>query len=165
MPGYSFQPQFVEPILAGKKGGTIRLARRLSTGKPGGHCMPGDPLYLWCRQRTPGRFKIGDRTCVDVEPITLCLGEVRGVIFGTAGGYRPVLTEAAELNTFAVFDGFESWGAVVDFWRSTHKSLDRFEGWHIRWLPLPEAIAGASPVAARIEREQLREADFQAGRI
>lgn len=144
MPGYSFQPQFVEPICAGTKGGTIRAARRIpQTVRPGGHARPGEPLYLWCRMRHPSRFKIGERECLGAEQITLCLpttnaGVMLGPVIDRAGSFRQIITGTAELDAFAIFDGFECWGDLVAFWRSTHRNQAQFDGWHIRWLPLPE---------------------------
>jgi hypothetical protein len=157
MPGYSFQPQFVDPILTGKKGGTIRLPRRIPArwGRDrhhiaaacGNHARAGDTLHLWCKLRTPQAFKIGERTCIGTEPIHL---------FFEAGGKetRPsvvlanrsmIITDKNHLDAFAVFDGFDDWLALNLFWRSAHGAgLSDFKGWHIRWLDLPPAIIGAA---------------------
>jgi hypothetical protein len=43
---------------------------------------------------------------------------------------------AIGLEAFARFDGFDSWSDMAAFWRETH-GVDKFDGWHIRWLPLP----------------------------
>lgn len=172
MPGYSFQPQFVEPIRAGTKGGTIRLARRMPAKwsnwardrHPGGHAPAGDPLYLWCKLRTPQAFYIGERKCIGAEPIHL---------YFEAGGKetrpcvclpdRSLIITGSDRDAFAVFDGFENWAALVDFWRSTHGAgLSEFKGWHIRWLPLPEAIERQYQ-AERIERARAADWDENQG--
>lgn len=166
MPGYSFQPQFVEPIRAGTKGGTIRAPRRIPANwgndrhhiaqACGNHARPGDALHLWCKLRTPQAFKIGERQCVGAEPIHLnFLGHVQFP-------HRMMLIrESADLDAFAVFDGFEDWAGLAAFWRSTHGDKV-FDGWHIRWLPLPEAIHRRYQ-AERIERARAADWDENQG--
>jgi hypothetical protein len=158
MPGYSFQPQFVEPIRAGTKGGTIRLARRMpakwpdwtKAKKPGGHARQGERLMLWCKLRTPQAFYIGERECVGAEPIHLVtkIGDPNQIAFPDR---NLMLHARRDLDAFAVFDGFEDWDGMAAFWRSAHGDLAQFTGWHIRWLPLPAAIDRHYQVE-RIER-------------
>lgn len=161
MPGYSFQPRFVEAIRAGTKGGTIRAPRATRSVKPGGHASVGETLFLWCRMRTPDRFKIGERVCAGIEPVHLYLGP------GTPAVSLPDrfmrITTTPMLDVFAVFDGFECWGEMAKFWRSTHGAdVGSFNGWHIRWLPLPEAL-DKQYGAERIERARAADWDENQG--
>lgn len=148
MPAYSFQPQFVEPIRAGTKGGTIRAERRVPAKwstyardrHPGGHAAPGDSLYLFCRQRAKGGFPIGERACVGVEPVWLDFCARPRIDLRYSG---ITMRTPDDLDAFARFDGFAAFGEMAHFWESKHRT-DAFIGWHIRWLPLPpfEALRG-----------------------
>lgn len=134
MPAYSFQPRFVEPIRAGTKGGTIRAARKIGwttnnqRSEVGGHAWPGETLYLYCRQRQKSGFKIGEHTCIAVQPIWLNFATRECRIGGLIPGCSP--------DALAQFDGFSCWEELAGFWRETH-GLNEFSGWHIRWRPLP----------------------------
>jgi hypothetical protein len=138
MVAYSFQRRFAEPILDGRKGGTIRAARKWRYGpgpsaEIGGHAYPGRELQLYTGMRTKQCRLIARKTCVAVEPITLNF-----VSFGV--GYiicgARCLRRQTELDAFAAFDGFQSFTEMAEFWAETH-AADKFHGWHIRWLPLP----------------------------
>lgn len=144
---YSFQPQFIAAIRAGVKGGTIRKPRRPShrgfrsaaRQAIGGHAYPGEWLALYCQQRSPHGFLIDRKQCVAVEPISL---DFAGhTVSFPASGLR--LMTGVELSQFARFDGFVDWPAMTEFWRTTHDRT-AFEGWHVRWLELPVAIAAAA---------------------
>jgi hypothetical protein len=154
MPAYSFQPRFYEPILIGTKGGTIRAPRRsgnvrgygrsmIRTEQVGGHAYPGEELALYVRQRHPTGFLIDRKACVAVEPILLDIGR-GGRIFLKSSSL--VLCMPDRLDAFARFDGFEDFTALAEFWRATHNSRQApdgpgvFDGWHIRWAPLPEEV-------------------------
>lgn len=183
MPAYSFQRQFAEPILAGTKGGTIRAphkaapigagaVRRHRLATAGGHAYPGETLALYTGMRTKQCRLIAKRRCLATAPIELRFGHHLAAVHLPDRGL--VLCDPVMLDAFAVFDGFERWADLETFWRQTHgDSLSVFTGWHIRWLPLPEkiypqsweGIARDALIANRIDREELREADFQAGRI
>ena len=148
MPAYSFQPRFVEPIRAGTKGGTIRLARRQprrgqfqrSSNRPGGHAYPDEMLALYCRQRHPGGFLIDRKKCLAVEPIELFFegsAPTPRIAFGDPASDRRFIAGPL-LDAFAVFDGFENFEDMAGFWRSTHGAdIVGFAGWHIRWRELP----------------------------
>lgn len=148
MPAYSFQRQFAEPILAGTKGGTIRAARKVrpsgtSIGRPGGHARPGEKLSLYTGMRTKQCRLIAERRCLATDPIWLDFkrDEVLYWIGNVSELPRLTLSGSRLLDTFAVYDGFERWDALTEFWRRTPGSkLDHFIGWHIRWLPLPSLI-------------------------
>jgi len=141
MPAYSFQRQFAEPILDGRKGGTIRAPRRRRLGAgagpradTGGHARPGETLYLYTGMRTKQCRKIAEKTCLAVEPVRLDFLRDRITVGGIA------FWSLHALHLFARFDGFETYPDMANFWRETHGSggMD-FEGWHIRWLELPRA--------------------------
>lgn len=169
MPGYSFQPQFVDPIRDGTKGGTIRAARRIpqrwsdttrsKAAAYGNHAHVGDRLHLWCKLRTPQAFKIAEVPCVGAEPITLCVGADDAVLFSRR--FMRITTHP-HLNTFAVFDGFECWQELREFWGRQHPGQSEFAGWHIRWLPLPGPI-DQQYQAERIERARAADWDENQG--
>jgi len=123
MTAYSFKRQFVEPILAGTKGGTIRANRRR-------HARPGEELQLYTGMRTKHCKLIARKTCLAVEPIELDFVRMR-IHVGPL-----VLEHRVELSTFARFDGFPDFASMAAFWIWTHETF-HFAGWHIRWFPLP----------------------------
>lgn len=130
MVAYSFQPRFVEPILARTKGGTIRAPRKDRnpfSGRPGGHARLGEELQLYTGMRTQHCKLVARVRCVAVERIALRFGSSL-VGFASRGLYR-----LEDLDAFARFDGFADWPAMCAFW---HPALE-FEGWHIRWQALP----------------------------
>lgn len=142
MPAYSFQPRFVDPIRAGSKGGTIRAQRRIPASwsefararRPGGHAIAGETLALYCRQRHPSGFLIGEQQCRSALPILLDFaGDGRIVIGARTVHY------AFGLEAFARFDGFEEFAAMAAFWREAH-GVDHFHGWHIRWAAWPPEL-------------------------
>lgn len=136
MVAYSFRPQFAEPILAGTKGGTIRAPRKISGHRhqvAGGHAFPGEELHLYTGMRTKQCQLIARKTCVAVERITVDFHRCRITLGEGPGGMRALIQSDAGLNRFAVFDGFAYFIEMSEFW----PAVERFEGWHIRWLPLP----------------------------
>lgn len=129
MVAYSFQRQFAEPILDGTKGGTVRAPRKR------GHCEPGEELQLYVGMRTPSCSLIARKPCLEIERITLHFAG-NEVIFPS----RDAHLRGWALDAFARFDGFHDWLALRDFWRETNQHPHRFDGYHIRWMPLPEAL-------------------------
>jgi uncharacterized protein YqfB (UPF0267 family) len=129
MVAYSFKAQFAEPILAGTKGGTIRADRRR-------HARPGEELQLYTAMRTKQCRLVARKECLAVVSIML---DFRRRIF-TLDDASFVGMEPAELDALARFDGFASFDEMASFWTD----VDHFEGWHIRWLPLPADLEGAS---------------------
>lgn len=139
MVAYSFQPMFVEPIRAGldiyfsepgpePKRQTIR-AENLKR-----HALPGERLQLYCRQRHPKGFLIGEALCTKRTRIKLFFGRTeRAWLPGRAFCAR----SATELDAFARKDGFEDWQALREFWRVHHPRVEEFEGLLIEWEPLP----------------------------
>jgi hypothetical protein len=131
MVAYSFQRQFAEPIVVGTKGGTIRADRRR-------HARPGEEMQLYVGMRTKHCRLIGRRICLAIEPVLLDFGR-RKIIVGSEviAGERP-------LEAFARFDGFPGFDVMQLFWSGSLERIVTFEGWHIRWLPLPPPMAMAS---------------------
>jgi hypothetical protein len=131
---YNFQKRFAEPILAGTKGGTIRAERKISRHglrqEVGGHARPGEELQLYTGMRTKHCRLIARKTCLAVQAIKLDF--LRDQIWI---GEEVYLTEEM-LEAVARFDGFFSFPVMAQFWRDTHGD-PAFQGWHIRWLPLP----------------------------
>lgn len=122
MVAYSFKKQFVEPIRAGTKIGTIRAHRKR-------HARPGEDLQLYCGMRTRGCFLIAPKVCVRVNEI----------VFDLTGQGGPVLTSNGVpvqgwpiLDQFARTDGFKDFAEMLDFWETAHGAI-RFEGVHIIW--------------------------------
>lgn len=143
MPAYSFQRQFVEPVLAKTKGGTIRAThkapaehashvRRVRHATTGGHAYPGERLVLYTGMRTKHCRLFAERTCLATTPIKLYLSHPRLVELPSVDIHK-----AADLDRFAVFDGFASFDGLVEFWEQAHPGVEIFDGWHIRWMELP----------------------------
>jgi hypothetical protein len=129
MVAYAFKKQFAEPILDGRKGGTIRADRRR-------HARPGEELQLYTAMRTKQCRLIARKTCVAADPITLNFVSF-GMGYIICGGR--CLRRQTELDAFASFDGFQSFTEMAKFWAETH-GADDFHGWHIRWAELPQMV-------------------------
>mgnify|MGYP007071569228 CR=1 FL=1 len=132
MVAYSFKPRFVLPIELGEKRQTIR-----GVGKKR-HARSGDTLQLYTGPRMKPR-KIGEATCESSSPITLAFGDATKrpfVVFGDpqTAGPGEILITPAELDEFAVLDGFADWQALADFWAETHAPLPaEWTGIIVRW--------------------------------
>lgn len=128
MVAYSFKARFAEPILAGTKGGTIRADRRR-------HARQGEEMQLYTGMRTKQCRLIARKTCLDIEQIWLWFGMKPALRLGSLH-----FSNVQDLDEFATFDGFTNWMELEQFWRDVHESTWDFEGWHIRWLPLPWTV-------------------------
>lgn len=145
MVAYGFQRRFVEPILAGTKGGTIRAPRRqprrgqfqFAAARPGGHARPDEDIQLYVGMRTSRCRLITRKRCLVTERIRLAFIPERIYFRNRVTGEEEFVVEDDELDVFARFDGFADYTAMADFWRATHGDPN-FDGWHIRWLPLPD---------------------------
>lgn len=130
MVAYSFKAQFAQPIIDRTKGGTIRADRRR-------HARPGEELQLYTGMRTKQCRLISRETCLDALPIGLDFPN-NAVILSIR---QHALTGWKLLDAFALFDGFQNWLALREFWRKEHGSdLKLFNGVHIRWLDWPEVL-------------------------
>lgn len=129
MPLFNFKKQFVDPINAGTKIGTIRRPRKHEP-------RIGQPMRL---QYGP-RFK----------PTLIRMDEVRGVsdirldfAKGTVTFSMLWGTAAVEdLHAFAVADGFADWDDLRAFWHDVHPDFwqdaqptKSFIGTWTRWVP------------------------------
>lgn len=132
MVAYSFQAQFVAPILNGTKRQTIRPERKGRSR----HARPGDELQLYTGMRTKHCRLIARAVCESVSPIAvnfapLCSEvHVDGTLLTSISG-RPSALIA--MNNFARRDGFRDWPELKQFWRHHHPGVDHFEGVLIRW--------------------------------
>lgn len=127
MVAYSFQRQFIEPITARRKGQTIRAVGKRR------HARVGQMLQLYFGMRTQHCRKIiDDQACLRFDRVRMNFG-LRTVVIGPDGG--PLLDRRADLDRFAVLDGFENWEALDDFWRTWHPDHRFFDGVMPGWLP------------------------------
>ena len=122
MVAYSFQKQFIEPILAGTKAQTIRADRKR-------HARPGEALQLYTAMRTKQCRLIGRAVCGIVAPIKIDLRD-HWIDF-PATGVR--YTKTLDLDFFARLDGFAHWTAMLAFWRQEHGTAIVFSGVLIKW--------------------------------
>lgn len=142
MVAYSFQPQFVHAIRCGLSplglGGPMSVSgvrmKRQTIRAIGAkrHAMPGDALQLYCQQRGPSGFKIGDAQCTRVRPIRLRFGKTDTVTLDVAS----LMGKAPSLDGFARLDGFHSWEELRRFWAKHHPGVTDFRGLLIEWEPL-----------------------------
>ena len=124
MVAYSFKPQFVAPILAGRKAQTIRAPRRGNSH----HARPGDRLQLYRGMRTSSCELILRTICTEHHLVTLRWRPIVEVLIG-----REKLP-TSRLDDFAQGDGFDDFEAMERFWAETHR-VDCFAGELMRWKP------------------------------
>lgn len=121
MVAYTFKSRFVGPIERREKRQTIR-----AVGKKR-HSQPGEQIQLFTGDRFHPR-KVGVATCATSGPITLAFGDATKRPFVTfddpqTAKAKDILITPAELDDFAVSDGFADWQALADFWAETHSPL------------------------------------------
>lgn len=131
MVAYTFKPRFVDPVSRREKRQTIR-----GVGKKR-HARPGDTLQLYTGPRMRPR-KFGEATCESSRQITLAFGDATRRPFVTFGppsdaGPGDILITPAELDAFAVSDGFADWQGLADFWAETHDNPVEWTGILITW--------------------------------
>jgi hypothetical protein len=119
---------FKEKILSGAKRQTIRAVRK-------NPIKVGDKLYMWWKSRSPEREKLGESTCKSIKDVSI------NVHWISVNG--EVISNSQELDKFAIADGFENFGYMIDFFSQTHGLP--FEGVLIQWddlevKPTPEMI-------------------------
>ncbi len=117
MVAYSFQRRFVVPIRSGIKRQTIRADRKR-------HARAGEDLQLYTGMRTKKCELIAYAVCRDVLPVTLVLDRDAVLVPDVA---------FANLDHFAMLDGFADWADLKAFWREHHPGVDEFTGVLIRW--------------------------------
>lgn len=124
MVAYSFNAQFVAPILSGRKAQTIRAPRA-----DGRHAAEGDALQLYTGMRTRQCRLILKTRCTGTEDILL---RWRPVIEVEVGGVRLAIRD---YDAFAQADGFVDFSAMEDFWATQHPGREIFNGILISWAP------------------------------
>lgn len=120
---FNFKARFVAPILAGTKVQTIRKPRKRDA-------RPGDTLQL----QSGDRFhpvRLGLARAVLVDKVSLDFRGDRRVLYGHLG--MDVAHEAADLDRFAVMDGFTDWSDMRAFWAETHDGVPEFHGVRCFW--------------------------------
>jgi len=155
MTAYSYQPMFVKPIAIGlgilegvaewlrdmrpefRLEGSDEPKRQTIRAPRGGygHAKPGDVLQLYCQQRLPKGFKIGNARCVDVKPIAMRVVPMKRYPSIAIDGVFAAEGEE-QIERFARADGFSSWSAMQAFWARHHPGVTDFEGWIIYWEPI-----------------------------
>jgi hypothetical protein len=129
MVAYSFQAQFIDPIVAGTKRQTIRRVGKRR------HAQPGDEIQLYYAMRTKHCRLIGRVRCIDVKDVRLVFPPCRNmggsrVEMRLGGDWSPIRTR---LDHFAQKDGFSDWGELHEFWSLNHPDVKVFEGVLIQW--------------------------------
>jgi hypothetical protein len=122
MAGVSFSV-FKDKILSGTKRQTIRAIRKNPIKK-------GETLYLWWKQRSPQREKLGKAKCININPIEI--DDDRVHILDTENFCNTTTYSSKEaLDRFAISDGFNNWQELAEFFEKTHGLP--FEGVLIEW--------------------------------
>lgn len=130
MTAYNFKEQFIRPILDGTKHQTIRAPR---LGRAG-HVNPGHEMQLYTGLRAKHCRLIARVICTARTLIKLNFDPYNGNV----GAFKGELGEpVADLDRFAISDGFQNWTQMVHFW-TTHNHPDRglFYGFLIEWEPI-----------------------------
>jgi hypothetical protein len=139
MTAFSFKRRFVNPILEGTKGGTIRADR-----KDGLLPAIGTELQLYTAMRTVQCALIMRTPCIAVLPIALYLkGRTRIVAAGQ------VWRGAKALDRFARFDGFGDFADMRDFWREEYEALKDFHGNWTKWVQPDQRVAMGARVGGQ----------------
>jgi hypothetical protein len=135
MVAYSFQHQFIDPIVAGTKRQTIRRVGKRS------HARPGNELQLYYAMRTKHCRLIGRVRCVLAREVRIefspCVNvdTTRIMLLALPGVAPEIITDRDE---FARADGFESWGDMREFWALNHPDVEEFHGVLIQWEALSQ---------------------------
>jgi len=107
---------FRKKVESGAKRQTIRAKRKYPIKK-------GDKLFLWWKQRSSERAKLGEAICTSVQDVTI---EVKWVRVGDL-----LISGDIALDRFAIADGFDNFGYMIDFFSDTHGLP--FTGDLIKW--------------------------------
>ncbi len=131
MAGLSFSV-FKDKITSGAKRQTIRGDRKFPIKE-------GEKLYLWWKQRSPQREKLGEAVCIKTRQITIC-----GDSYDYPDDQYSLVDHPVHLDNFAIADGFDNWQGLIEFFESTHGLP--FTGVLIEWDgivrdPDPELVA------------------------
>ncbi|TKD17936.1 ASCH domain-containing protein [Rhodobacter capsulatus] len=122
MVAYSFQKRFAPKIIDGSKRQTIRSQRKR-------HARPGELLQLFTGMRTVHCKKIvPDVRCIGADPICIEFDTEGKIVSIEVDG-----SEVADVDAFAVADGFEAAFDMAGFWVMSHGLMQRFRGTLISW--------------------------------
>lgn len=121
MVAYSFKRRFVEPMLWGRKDGTIRALRSH------GHAEPGQKIANYVGMRTKSCELILRSVCIMTLPIVLKWKPIVEVIVNDEK------LPTKDFDFFAQRDGFADFSDMERFWFETHGDLIGFRGEMIRW--------------------------------
>lgn len=121
MVAYSYKKRFVPRIKAGLKRQTMRNDRKR-------HARPGEEIQNYYAQRTKQCELLCKPTCRAVTPVRIDFKRDLVKIEG-----RPHVSGRANLDAFAVLDGFANWDDLKAFWREEHASLTSWSGVLIEW--------------------------------
>ena len=130
MVAYSFQRQFIAPIVSGRKRQTIRAPRKR-------HAREGEALQLYTAMRTKQCRPIGTAVCLEARAIELDFVKRSVLIEGVPGG---PIDGVLELDSIAQDDGFADFSEMRAFWAG----VATFSGVLIRWhqfAPAAEVLA------------------------
>lgn len=102
------------------------------------HAQPGEELQLYTAMRTKQCQLIGRAICAAVTPIRLDFKRRSVRIAG-----RPIIHKMANLDAFALRDGFTSWFDLYLFWKKEHGAIVTWSGVLVEWrdFQMGEAIA------------------------
>lgn len=118
MPLFNFHKQFAADVESGKKRQTIRARR-----KDGIRPQVGQTAFLYTGTRTKACRKLGE---YPIKAVRLVFISEFGAL-----GKEGLFDANKSLDEFAHDDGFESWKAMVDWFKKTHGLP--FEGDLIKW--------------------------------
>ncbi len=104
MAGLSFSV-FKDKIISGSKRQTIRGIRK-------NPIKEGETLYMWWKQRSPQREKLGEATCIKVSKIDI---ETRFIRLNDE-----LINDIDSLDKVAIADGFDNWFCMMEWFADTH---------------------------------------------
>src|SRR5882672_2766097 len=125
MVAYSFQPQFIDPTLSGRKIHTIRAEGRRR------HARPGEALQHYVGMRTKHCRLFARSTCLQILPI--CIDFLRMYPGDTVRIGEKLQMWGTDLDAFALNDGFAAWTQMRTFWAKHHPNVLQFRGLIIYW--------------------------------
>lgn len=126
MTAYGFKARFGPKIITKSKTQTMRLPRK------DGRLPPVDgELQMFTGMRTPQCIRLGTATVKAVYPISIDW-EHSWVDVQMKPAGKPYRLNRAELDRFAVADGFENWLELYEFFHKVH-GAEPFKGYLIIW--------------------------------
>lgn len=131
MVAYSYQREFIDPTLSGRKTHTIRREGKRR------HARPGEALQHYTAMRTKQCRLFARSTCLKVLPIRINFSAMYpGDTVTIDDGPR---IWQGDLEPFAQADGFNDWNAMRAFWDRHHPNVPLFFGLIIYWHEMQPA--------------------------